>query len=40
MRIIALTLLSLMLLSLTGAQAQDLKKGLKAYKSGDYATAI
>ena len=40
MRIIALTLSSLMLLSLTGAQAQDLKKGLKAYKSGDYATAI
>ena len=40
MRIIALTLSTLILLSLTGAQAQDLKKGLQAYKSGDYATAI
>ncbi len=40
MRIIALTLSNLILLSLTGAQAQDLKKGLQAYKSGDYATAI
>ena len=40
MRIIALNLSNLILLSLTGAQAQDLKKGLQAYKSGDYATAI
>tara|TARA_Y100000588_G_C13766770_1_gene716406 strand:+ start:115 stop:243 length:129 start_codon:yes stop_codon:yes gene_type:complete len=40
MRAFALTLSLLTLISFSGAQAQDLKKGLQAYKRGDYAAAL
>ena len=40
MRTVALTLSFLSLLLVSGAHAQDLKKGLQAYKRGDYAAAL
>ena len=40
MRLFAVTVLISALLLVSSAHAQDLRKGLKAYKRGDYATAL